>query len=73
MPKGFTEHCFADDDMYLSLNSATFFITHDVVKNMLAAKQEGSIANVGSIGAQAALGDSPSSAYSMAKAGGALF
>lgn len=36
---------------------------------MLAAKLEGSIVNVGSIGAQAALGDSPASAYSMAKAG----
>ena len=69
MPKGFTEHSFADYDMYFSLNRATFFITQDVVKNMLAAKLEGSIVNVGSIGAQAALGDSPSSAYSMAKAG----
>lgn len=59
MPKGFTEHSFADYDMYLSLNRATFFITQDVVKNMLAAKLEGSIVNVGSIGAQAALGDSP--------------
>ena len=68
MPKGFTEHSFADYDMYLSLNRATFFITQDVVKNMLAAKLEGSIVNVGSIGAQAALGDSPASAYSMAKA-----
>ena len=36
MPKGFTEHSFADYDMYLSLNRATFFITQDVVKNMLA-------------------------------------
>ena len=69
MPKGFTEHSFADYDMYLALNRATFFITQDVVKNMLAAKLEGSIVNVGSIGAQAALGDSPASAYSMAKAG----
>ena len=65
MPKGFTEHSFADYDMYLSLNRATFFITQDVVKNMLAAKLEGSIVNVGSIGAQAALGDSPASAYSL--------
>ena len=29
MPKGFTEHSFADYDMYLSLNRATFFITQD--------------------------------------------
>lgn len=56
MPKGFTEHSFADYDMYFSLNRATFFITQDVVKNMLAAKLEGSIVNVGSIGARAALG-----------------
>ena len=69
LARGFTEHSFADYDMYFSLNRATFFITQDVVKNMLAAKLEGSIVNVGSIGAQAALGDSPSSAYSMAKAG----
>ena len=45
MPKGFTEHSFADYDMYFSLNRATFFITQDVVKNMLAAKLEGSIVN----------------------------
>ena len=69
IPKSFTEHEAADYDSYLSLNRATFFITQDVVKNMLADKREGSIVNVGSIGAQAALGDSPASAYSMAKAG----
>lgn len=69
IPKSFTEHDAADYDMYLSLNRATFFITQDVVKNMLADKREGAIVNVGSIGAQAALGDSPASAYSMAKAG----
>lgn len=55
--------------MYMSLNRATFFITQAVVKNMLAAKREGSIVNVGSIGAQAAPAGSPTSAYSMAKAG----
>lgn len=69
IPKSFTEHNAADYDSYLSLNRATFFITQDVVKNMLADKREGAIVNVGSIGAQAALGDSPASAYSMAKAG----
>ena len=36
---------------------------------MPADGREGAIVNVGSIGAQAALGDSPASAYSMAKAG----
>lgn len=69
IPKSFTDHEESDYDMYLSLNRATFFITRDVVKNMLAAKREGAIVNVGSIGAQAALAGSPASAYSMAKAG----
>lgn len=69
IPKSFTEHDETDYDMYLSLNRATFFITQAVVKNMLAAKREGAIVNVGSIGAQAALAGSPASAYSMAKAG----
>ncbi|MGP3003001.1 SDR family oxidoreductase [Serratia bockelmannii] len=35
----------------------------------MAGGREGAIANVGSIGAQAALDDSPASAYSMDKAG----
>lgn len=69
IPKPFIEHDEADYDMYLDLNRATFFITQAVVKNMLAAKREGSIVNVGSIGAQAALAGSPATAYSMAKAG----
>ncbi|ATF90447.1 SDR family NAD(P)-dependent oxidoreductase [Burkholderia gladioli] len=68
-PKAFIDHEESDYDMYLSLNRATFFITRDVVRNMLAAKLQGAIVNVGSIGAQAALGDSAASAYSMAKAG----
>ena len=45
MPKGFTEHLEADYDMYLTLNRATFFITQDVVKNMLADGREGAIVN----------------------------
>lgn len=69
IPKIFKEHFGADCDMYLSLNRARFFITHDLVKNMLADKREGAIANVGSIGAQAALVDSLASADPMAKAG----
>ncbi|PKH18491.1 SDR family NAD(P)-dependent oxidoreductase [Pseudomonas fluorescens] len=69
IPKPFTEHDAAEYDMYMSLNRSTFFITQAVVKNMLAAKREGSIVNIGSIGAQAALAGSPASAYSMAKAG----
>ncbi|HEY3591541.1 MAG TPA: SDR family oxidoreductase [Buttiauxella sp.] len=68
-PKPFAEHEEADYDMYMSINRATFFITRDVVKNMLAAGIKGSIVNIGSMWAQQAIGATPSSAYSMAKAG----
>lgn len=68
-PKPFTEHENADYDMYMSINRATFFITRDVVRNMLAAGIKGAIVNIGSMWAQQAIGATPSSAYSMAKAG----
>lgn len=68
-PKSFTEHEPADYDMYMSINRATFFITRDVVRNMLDAGMKGAIVNIGSMWAQQAIGATPSSAYSMAKAG----
>jgi NAD(P)-dependent dehydrogenase (short-subunit alcohol dehydrogenase family) len=68
-PKPFTEHEMADYDMYMSINRATFFITRDVVRNMVAEGIKGSVVNIGSMWAQQAIGATPSSAYSMAKAG----
>ncbi|CAH6635952.1 SDR family NAD(P)-dependent oxidoreductase [Pseudocitrobacter vendiensis] len=68
-PKAFTEHDESDYDMYMNLNRATFFITRDVVRNMVAAGIKGAIVNIGSMWAQQAIGATPSSAYSMAKAG----
>lgn len=68
-PKAFTEHEMADYDMYMSINRATFFITRDVVRNMVNARIHGAIVNIGSMWAQQAIGATPSSAYSMAKAG----
>ncbi|WP_052282020.1 SDR family NAD(P)-dependent oxidoreductase [Kluyvera genomosp. 1] len=68
-PKPFTEHESADYDMYMSINRATFFITRDVVRNMVSAGIKGAIVNIGSMWAQQAIGATPSSAYSMAKAG----
>ncbi|WPD76074.1 SDR family oxidoreductase [Dickeya fangzhongdai] len=68
-PKPFTEHDTSDYDMYMSINRATFFITRDVVRNMVDAGIKGSIVNIGSMWAQQAIGATPSSAYSMAKAG----
>ncbi|WP_312187833.1 MULTISPECIES: SDR family NAD(P)-dependent oxidoreductase [Leclercia] len=68
-PKPFTDHEMADYDLYMSLNRATFFITRDVVRNMVEAGIKGAIVNIGSMWAQQAIGATPSSAYSMAKAG----
>ncbi|HFS5792498.1 TPA: SDR family NAD(P)-dependent oxidoreductase [Citrobacter werkmanii] len=68
-PKPFTEHEVEDYELYMSLNRATFFITRDVVRNMLADNINGAIVNIGSMWAQQAVGATPSSAYSMAKAG----
>lgn len=68
-PKPFTDHEMADYDLYMNLNRATFFITRDVVRNMVDAGIKGAIVNIGSMWAQQAIGATPSSAYSMAKAG----
>lgn len=68
-PKPFTDHEVEDYELYMSLNRATFFITRDVVRNMVAANIQGAIVNIGSMWAQQAIGATPSSAYSMAKAG----
>ncbi|MFZ4834070.1 SDR family NAD(P)-dependent oxidoreductase [Rouxiella sp. Mn2063] len=68
-PKAFTDNQEADYDMYMNINRATFFITRDVVNNMIAAGVKGAIVNIGSMWAQQAIGATPSAAYSMAKAG----
>lgn len=68
-PKPFTDHEVEDYELYMSLNRATFLITRDVVRNMVAANIQGAIVNIGSMWAQQAIGATPSSAYSMAKAG----
>lgn len=67
-PKTFLEHSFEDFDHYQNLNKGLFFITQAVAKNMAAHKQ-GVIINVGSMWAKQAIKATPSSAYSMAKAG----
>lgn len=68
-PKPFLEHSEADYDRYLEINKALFFITQRVARNMVAAKKGGSIVNIGSMWAKQAVAATPSSAYSMAKAG----
>jgi NAD(P)-dependent dehydrogenase (short-subunit alcohol dehydrogenase family) len=67
-PKAFLEHTLEDYDKYMVLNKAIFFITQQVAKNMMESGG-GAIVNIGSMWAHQAIKATPSSAYSMAKAG----
>jgi NAD(P)-dependent dehydrogenase (short-subunit alcohol dehydrogenase family) len=67
-PKPFLDHTIADYDAYLNLNRGFFFITQAVAKKMKATGG-GSIVNIGSMWAKQAVKSTPSSAYSMQKAG----
>lgn len=69
VPKPFVDHVEADYDQYLALNKALFFITQRVAANLIARKAPGAIVNVGSMWARQSIQATPSSAYSMAKAG----
>ena len=68
-PKPFLEHQAADYDQYQALNRALFFITQKVAANLVARGRPGAIVNIGSMWARQAVAATPSSAYSMAKAG----
>jgi NAD(P)-dependent dehydrogenase (short-subunit alcohol dehydrogenase family) len=68
-PKPFLEHGHADYDQYMALNRAFFFITQKVAQQMVAAGRKGAIVNIGSMWGKQAIQLTPSSAYSMAKAG----
>ncbi|MGQ5522358.1 SDR family NAD(P)-dependent oxidoreductase [Chitinimonas sp. PSY-7] len=68
-PKSFLEHSVTDYDMYMNLNRAFFFVTQKVAQNIVATGRKGVIVNIGSMWAKQAIGATPSSAYSMAKAG----
>jgi NAD(P)-dependent dehydrogenase (short-subunit alcohol dehydrogenase family) len=67
-PTPFLAHDASDYDVYLGLNRATFFISQAVARHMVA-KGGGSIVHIGSMWAKQAIKATPSSAYSMAKAG----
>jgi NAD(P)-dependent dehydrogenase (short-subunit alcohol dehydrogenase family) len=67
-PKSFLEHTNQDYDTYMDLNRAMFFVTQQVARNM-AASGGGAVVNIGSMWANQAIKATPSSAYSMAKAG----
>lgn len=67
-PKSFLEHTEEDYDIYHSFNKAFFFITQAAAQ-VMNANGGGSIVNIGSMWAKQAVKATPSSAYSMAKAG----
>jgi len=69
LPKPFLEHTAEDYDRYLDLNKASFFITQRVAQNMMKRGKGGAIVNIGSMWARQSIQATPSSAYSMAKAG----
>jgi NAD(P)-dependent dehydrogenase (short-subunit alcohol dehydrogenase family) len=69
LPKAFLEHGESDYDQYLDLNRAIFFITQAFAANLVEQKKTGNVVNIGSMWAKQSIAATPSSAYSMAKAG----
>jgi len=67
-PKPFLDHTMEDYNSYLDLNRGFFFITQSAAKKMKATNG-GAIVNVGSMWAKQAVKATPSTAYSMQKAG----
>ncbi len=67
-PTPFLDHTDADYEAYMGINKSTFFVSQAVAKNM-QQHGGGSIVNIGSMWAHQAIKATPSSAYSMAKAG----
>lgn len=68
-PKAFLEHSETDYEQYMQLNKAFFFITQTVAANLVKTGRPGAFVNIGSMWAKQAIAATPSSAYSMAKAG----
>jgi len=69
IPKSFLDHDGAFYDAYLELDRAIFFLTQTVARGMVDGGRGGSIVNIGSMWAHKAIAATPSSAYSVAKAG----
>lgn len=67
-PKAFLDHDANDYNIYHNFNKAFFFITQAAAR-IMKSNGGGSIVNVGSMWAHQAIKATPSSAYSMAKAG----
>jgi NAD(P)-dependent dehydrogenase (short-subunit alcohol dehydrogenase family) len=68
-PTPFLKHTRENFHQYHDINESFFFLTQVVAQRMIDAKVKGSIVNIGSMWAKQAIKATPSSAYSMAKAG----
>lgn len=68
-PKPFVDHTPEDYDRYTALTRSQFFITQAFAQRLIATATPGSIVNIGSMWARQAVEATPSSAYSIAKAG----
>jgi NAD(P)-dependent dehydrogenase (short-subunit alcohol dehydrogenase family) len=69
IPKPFLEYDGAFYDSYLELDRAIFFLTQTIVRGMVDQGRGGAIVNIGSMWAHQAIAATPSSGYSVAKAG----
>jgi NAD(P)-dependent dehydrogenase (short-subunit alcohol dehydrogenase family) len=69
IPKPFLEYDGDAYDSHLELTRAIFFVTQTVATSMIANGRGGSLVNIGSMWAHQAIGATPSSGYSVAKAG----
>jgi NAD(P)-dependent dehydrogenase (short-subunit alcohol dehydrogenase family) len=68
-PLPFLQFTRENYDKYHDINESLFFLTQSVVQRMVDTRTSGSIVNIGSMWAKQAIKATPSSAYSMAKAG----
>jgi len=69
IPKPFLDYDGAFYDSYLELDRAIFFLTQTVARGMVEQGHGGAIVNIGSMWAHQAIAATPSSGYSLAKAG----
>jgi NAD(P)-dependent dehydrogenase (short-subunit alcohol dehydrogenase family) len=69
IPKPFLDYDGAFYDSYLELDRAIFFLTQTVARGMVEQGRGGAIVNIGSMWAHQAIAATPSSGYSVAKAG----
>ena len=69
LPKSFLDHRANDYDQYMAINRAIFFLTQAFSRNLVGRKIGGAVVNIGSMWAKQSIKATPSSAYSMAKAG----